>query len=117
MDDLPETRVSDAEREAVAIRLREAAVEGRLTLDELAQRLERAYVARTAGELEPVAADLPAAAPAAPARRRPARRRVVSVLSGQKLRGRFRLSGTLTVLSISAARTSTRGSRRSTETR
>ncbi|HET7572464.1 MAG TPA: DUF1707 domain-containing protein [Gaiellaceae bacterium] len=90
MDDLPAIRASDAEREAVAVRLREAAVEGRLTLDELALRLERAYGARTAGELEPIVSDLPAAAAAAPVRRRSRRRFVVSVMGGTNLRGRFR---------------------------
>jgi len=58
--DAPETRVSDAEREAAADRLRTAGGEGRLTLEELGDRLGRAYGATTAGELEPLAADLPA---------------------------------------------------------
>ena len=60
MADAPETRVSDAEREAAADRLRTAGGEGRLTLEELGDRLGRAYGATTAGELEPLTADLPA---------------------------------------------------------
>lgn len=52
-------RVSDADRERVAERLRVAAGEGRLTLEELEQRLEAAYRTRTYGELEPLVADLP----------------------------------------------------------
>ena len=55
----PDTFASDAEREAVADRLRLAAGEGRLTPDELSDRLGVAYSARTHGELEAVLAGLP----------------------------------------------------------
>jgi hypothetical protein len=55
------TRASDAEREAVVTRLRDAASEGRLTVEELAERIDAAYAARTHAELEPLTADLPAA--------------------------------------------------------
>jgi hypothetical protein len=54
-------RASDAEREAVADRLRTAAGDGRLDPDELEERLAAAYSARTTGELVPLTADLPAA--------------------------------------------------------
>jgi hypothetical protein len=40
-------RASDADREAVAERLRQAAIEGRLDADELEQRLHVAFRART----------------------------------------------------------------------
>lgn len=52
-------RASDADREAIAERLREAAAEGRLLAEELEQRLARALRARTYGELDAVVADLP----------------------------------------------------------
>jgi hypothetical protein len=52
-------RASDAEREAVAARLRAAAADGRLTLDELDERQTAAYAARTRDELTPLTADLP----------------------------------------------------------
>jgi hypothetical protein len=55
----PALRASDAEREAVAARLRTAAIEGRLEPDELDARLEAAFAARTRGELVPLTADLP----------------------------------------------------------
>ncbi len=55
----PELRASDAERERVAERLRDAAAEGRLTPDELEERLGRALSAQTRGQLEPTVADLP----------------------------------------------------------
>jgi hypothetical protein len=53
-------RAADADREAVAERLRRAAGEGRLEPDELEERLHRALRARTYGELDRVVADLPA---------------------------------------------------------
>jgi hypothetical protein len=61
-------RASDDERERVAERLRDAAAEGRLTSEELEERLGRALSAQTRGELDPVVADLPA--PPAPPRPR-----------------------------------------------
>jgi hypothetical protein len=52
-------RVSDADRERVADALRRHHLEGRLDTDELQERLERCYAARTAGDLAPLLADLP----------------------------------------------------------
>lgn len=52
-------RASDSDREQVAERLRYAMAEGRLSGDELEQRLEVLYAARTYGELDAVLADLP----------------------------------------------------------
>jgi hypothetical protein len=59
-------RASDADRELVAERLREAAGEGRLTLDELEERLGQVYRALTYGELDALVADLPAGPGLAP---------------------------------------------------
>jgi hypothetical protein len=59
-------RASDADRESVANVLREAAGDGRLTMDELDERLDAVYAAKTYAELEPITHDLPAAG-AAPA--------------------------------------------------
>lgn len=53
-------RISDADRHRVAEVLREAAGEGRLDLDELEERLEGAYGAKTYRDLIPLTADLPA---------------------------------------------------------
>ncbi|WP_267243824.1 DUF1707 SHOCT-like domain-containing protein [Streptomyces sp. PR69] len=61
-NELPETRASDAERERVAERLRDAVAEGRLDMQEFEERLDAAYKARTHGDLEPLVRDLPAAA-------------------------------------------------------
>jgi len=52
-------RVSDADRHKVAEILRQAAGEGRLDLDELDERLQSAYAAKTYADLIPITADLP----------------------------------------------------------
>jgi len=52
-------RAADADREAVAERLRVAAGEGRIDLAELDDRLGQAYGARTYGQLRALVADLP----------------------------------------------------------
>ena len=67
MPDQPDLRASDAEREHTVEQLREHAATGRLTVEELDERSERAYAARTLSELAALVADLPAP-PAAPAR-------------------------------------------------
>jgi hypothetical protein len=54
---------SDAEREATCDLLRVAAGEGRLTFEELADRIEAALRARTRGELARLARDLPETPP------------------------------------------------------
>jgi len=53
-------RASDADRERVANILREAAGDGRLTMEELDERLDAVYTAKTYAELEPITRDLPA---------------------------------------------------------
>jgi hypothetical protein len=66
-----ELRASDAERERVVAFLREHALLGRLTDDELEDRIGLAYASVTVGDLEKLIADLPRASRPAPA---PARR-------------------------------------------
>ena len=55
------TLAGDTDRSRAIVTLRDATVEGRLTLDEFADRVERAELARTFSDLEAVVADLPAA--------------------------------------------------------
>jgi hypothetical protein len=80
--DPPALRASDAEREQTATVLREHTAAGRLTPEELSERLDAAYAARTVAELDALTHDLPplpvaAAAPARSAARERARRRVL----------------------------------------
>ena len=67
-----ELRASDAERERVVAFLREHALLGRLTDDELEERIGLAYAAVTVGDLETLIADLPRAS--SPGRAQPPRR-------------------------------------------
>jgi Domain of unknown function (DUF1707)/Cell wall-active antibiotics response 4TMS YvqF len=89
---VPALRASDADRERVVLALRDGAAEGRLTFDELAQRVELAYTAVSGEELERLVADLPEAAPQT-APERPVRKRQrwnVAVMGGCDRRGRWR---------------------------
>lgn len=84
----PALRASDGDREETATLLREHCAAGRLTHEELAERLDGAYGARTVGELRALLHDLPplddlrpldlprATKPVAPSRER-AKRRVL----------------------------------------
>lgn len=58
----PAHRAADADREATAQHLRDAAADGRLSLSELEERLESAYSAKTLVELQAITADLGAPA-------------------------------------------------------
>jgi hypothetical protein len=60
MDDPSQLRISDAERHQVAEILRQAAGDGRIDLDELDERLEATYAAKTYADLVPITLDLPA---------------------------------------------------------
>jgi len=90
-------RASDAEREHAVEVLRAAAGDGRLTLEELAERVEGALAARTTEALEPLTADLPAAA--APTRR-PGKRWFVGILGGGDHKGRWRIAARATVVNV-----------------
>jgi hypothetical protein len=57
-----DVRASDADRDATVNRLREAAAEGRLTLEELTDRIEAAGNAVMRSDLLPLTSDLPATA-------------------------------------------------------
>ena len=56
-------RVGDADREAVAAQLRERYADGRLTLEELNERIDQTFAAKTKADLNTVMRDLPQAAP------------------------------------------------------
>jgi hypothetical protein len=61
--DPTQLRVSDEDRHKVAEILREAAGEGRIDFEELDERLEATYAAKTYADLVPITVDLPAHAP------------------------------------------------------
>jgi hypothetical protein len=95
------TRASDSEREETVARLREAAAEGRLTVEELDERIDAAYAATTRAELEPLTADLPEGLP-------PSRRVergggtsfLLGLLGAGDRRGRWRVAAQVTVVNI-----------------
>ena len=58
--DPSQLRISDDDRHKVAELLRDAAGDGRIDLDELDERLEATYAAKTYGDLVPITIDLPA---------------------------------------------------------
>ncbi len=91
-------RAGDAEREHAAERLRAAGAEGRLTVEELEQRVSVALAARTRPELEALLADLgetggldvPAAGDQAALARRPQTRMTISIMGGTRRSGVWR---------------------------
>ena len=86
---VPDVRASDAEREECLTALREHCAAGRLTLDELATRVDEVHAARTRSDLDIVLRELPAAVPQT--RRRPAR--LTAAVFGRFVRrGRWRLA-------------------------
>ena len=64
-------RVSDADRDRAAARLREHFAAGRLSPDELDERIAAALTAKTAGDVRRVMAGLPDPVPAPPQARQP----------------------------------------------
>jgi hypothetical protein len=91
-------RVSDSDREQAADVLREAAGHGRISMDELDERLELAYAAKTYADLAAVTRDLPgpvqAPGPVQPAMAgriggTPRSKFSVAILSGARRKGRW----------------------------
>jgi len=60
-------RAADTDRDRVADLLRQAAAEGRITFDELDERISRAYAAKTFADLQALTSDLPGPGVSAPA--------------------------------------------------
>src|SRR4249919_2552646 len=111
--DPSQLRISDQDRHQVAEVLREAAGEGRIDLDELDQRLDATYAARTYADLVPITLDLPttpttpttkvpnrpAAAPS-PVVPGPAEERHLAILSGLSRKGVWVVPQHLTVVAF-----------------
>ncbi len=98
----PELRVSDAEREATVGRLRVAGGEGRLTLEELGERVELADAARTRGDLDALTADLPDTGRRFMPSVEPQKDRnwVVAVMGGAERKGRWRPARRTNVVTV-----------------
>jgi hypothetical protein len=106
----PPLRASDADRERVADQLREASGEGRLTLDELDERLNHCYAAKTVAELAeltvdivpgqqaPLAAGSPGTVPIRPGPG--GTTTVVSIMGGNDRSGRWRVASRLNVINV-----------------
>lgn len=103
-------RISDDDRHKVAEVLRQAAGEGRIDLDELDQRLEATYQAKTYGELVPITADLPTAAaaknvaprpqPTMPMGAAPSHASSISVMSDTKRLGQWQVGSAHAAFSL-----------------
>jgi hypothetical protein len=97
MADLPAMRASDADRERAAALLRDSAADGRLTVEELTERLEQAWSATTLAQLSALTADVdrgeePLADPSPTPRlhRMKATSWLVAVMGGTSRKGRWR---------------------------
>lgn len=116
MDSSPEPhqmRISDEDRHKVAEVLRQAAGEGRIDLDELDERLEATYAAKTYADLVPITVDLPAKG-VEPVGRTPANRpsdsgavahaptyaSSVTIMGGQDRKGIWKVDGTHTATAV-----------------
>ncbi len=103
-------RASDSEREQTTDSLRHAAAEGRLTVDELEERLSAAHAATTRGELERLTTDVvvPAEAgnPAPADSRLPVRpgddgtERLIAIMGGSERSGHWKLARRVRVVNV-----------------
>jgi hypothetical protein len=114
--DPADMRASDADRERVAEALREAYAEGRLTVDEHAERVDAVYAAKTMGDLVPLTRDLPVhgevhqqpvsmakPAPEPEPQEPPARTedpQMIAVFGSAERRGRFRAGRLIRAISV-----------------
>lgn len=91
-------RASDADRERVVAVLAEAVADGRLTLEEHAGRVHRAYLARTLGDLAGLTDDL--LAPSEQPLRLEESRSVAAFFGAQRRDGRWIVPGRLMVTAM-----------------
>ena len=91
-------RASDADRERVVTLLAEAAGDGRITLEEHSHRVQRAYTARTLGDLAGLTDDL--ALPGAQPLRLDSSRAVTAFFATERREGRWVVPDRLVVTAI-----------------
>lgn len=88
----PAVRASDGEREQTVAVLRAHVVDGRLTLEEFAERVDAVYEAKTRPELDALTHDLPDGSPeSGPLRRRRPKRFTGVAFGSVERRGRWRV--------------------------
>jgi Domain of unknown function (DUF1707)/Cell wall-active antibiotics response 4TMS YvqF len=97
VSETPPVRASDAERERAVAKLRDHAVAGRLTLEEFAERSERALAVRTSAELHELTRDLPQELPPPPKK---GRRWYVALIGGVERRGHWRVPERMTIVGL-----------------
>jgi hypothetical protein len=97
VSDLPAIRASDGDRDAAIAVLRDHVAEGRLTLEEFAERVSAASLARTTVELDELVRDLEPPPGPAPSRRSPTRF-VFSMFGSAEREGRIRIGRHLAAL-------------------
>lgn len=97
-----EMRASDAERERVVDVLREAAADGRLTMDEHAERMDQAYASKTVGELARLTTDLPGTSTgvAPEPTSAPESQRMLACFGNESRKGRWVVPGHLRAVSV-----------------
>src|SRR4029077_4539083 len=109
--DPSQLRISDQDRHQVGEVLREAAGEGRIDFEELDQRLDATYAARTYADLVPITLDLPAtptpgvpahptAANPAPVAPGPAEERHLAIMGGFDRKGAWVVPQQMTVVAF-----------------
>jgi len=105
--DAHKLRISDDDRHKVAEILRQAAGEGRIDLDELDERLEATYAAKTYADLVPITLDLPAQPPGqqpvprpTPGLLAPAPQRHFAIMGGLERRGIWTVPQAMTVFAL-----------------
>jgi hypothetical protein len=99
----PAVRASDAERQAAAARLKQASVEGRITLEEFGERVGRVLAARTRAELDDLTHDLPAplaAGSGSPDARRKPISTTVALMSAVERTGSWRVGETSRAIAV-----------------
>lgn len=97
--------LTEAERESALAALREACVDGRLTLEEFSDRADIVLAARTHGDLAPAITDLATVNPAA-SQRTPGRasvRRMIAIMGEAKRIGRWRIGSRASAVAVMGA--------------
>jgi hypothetical protein len=99
--DNPRLRASDADRDQAASVLNGAMAEGRLTVDEHADRLSALYAAKTHAEIVPLLDDLPRGTTATPpAEPSGETSHIVAILSGASRKGAWTVPPHLNVVTL-----------------